>query len=31
MKVMHSEWRDRVKHWTRTLKEDFYEPLGEIS
>ncbi len=31
MKVMHSEWRDRVKHWVRTLKEDFYQPLGEIS
>ena len=31
MKLMHSEWRDRVKHWMRTLKDDFYEPLGEIS
>lgn len=31
MKVMHSEWRDRIKHWMRTLKDDFYEPLGEIS
>lgn len=30
MKVMHSEWRDRIKHWMRTLKDDFYEPLGEI-
>ncbi|MCI5650486.1 MAG: glycosyl hydrolase-related protein [Fusicatenibacter sp.] len=31
MKVMHSEWRDRIKHWIRTLKDDFYQPLGEIS
>jgi len=31
MGLMHSEWKDRVKHWIRTLKDDFYEPLGEIS
>lgn len=31
MKLMHSEWKDRVEHWIRTLKDDFYEPLGEIS
>lgn len=31
MKVMHSEWKGRIKHWIRTLKDDFYEPLGEIS
>ncbi len=31
MKVMHSEWEGRIKHWIRTLKDDFYEPLGEIS
>ena len=31
MKLMHSEWQDRVKHWLRTLKDDFYESLGEIS
>jgi len=30
-KLMQSEWRDRLKHWLRTLREDFYEPLGEIS
>ncbi len=30
MNVMHSEWRDRIAHWIRTLKDDFYEPLGEI-
>lgn len=31
MKLMHSEWQGRVGHWIRTLKDDFYEPLGEIS
>ena len=31
MKVMHSEWTDRLHHWIRTLKDDFYEPLGEIA
>ncbi len=31
MKLMHSERKDRIAHWVRTLKEDFYEPLGEIS
>ena len=30
MGVMHSEWRDRLQHWMRTLKADFYQPLGEI-
>lgn len=27
---MHSEWSGRIRHWIRTLKDDFYEPLGEI-
>ena len=31
MKVLSSEWSDRIAHWMRTLKDDFYEPLGEIS
>lgn len=30
MNVMHSEWSGRIKHWIRTLKDDFYEPLGEF-
>ncbi|MDO4285831.1 MAG: glycoside hydrolase family 38 C-terminal domain-containing protein [Eubacteriales bacterium] len=30
MKGMSAEWRDRVRHWIRTLKEDFYEPLGTL-
>ncbi len=29
-KLMKSEWRDRINHWVRTLKDDFYQPLGEI-
>lgn len=31
MKVIHSEWKGRIEHWVRTLKDDFYEPLGEIA
>ena len=30
MSIMHSEWQGRLRHWIRTLKDDFYEPLGEI-
>ncbi|WP_026669005.1 alpha-mannosidase [Butyrivibrio sp. AE3006] len=30
MNVMHSEWRGRISHWMRTLKDDFYEPIGEF-
>lgn len=30
MAIMHSEWRGRLGHWLRTLKDDFYWPLGEI-
>ena len=30
MNVMHSEWRGRIAHWMRTLKDDFYEPIGEF-
>ena len=29
-KLMKSEWRDRIGHWVRTLKDDFYQPLDEI-
>lgn len=31
MEVLDSVWKDRIDHWLRTLKEDFYKPLGEIS
>ena len=31
MQVLHSEWRGRIDHWIRTLKNDFYRPLSEIS
>lgn len=30
MNIMHSEWTGRLAHWIRTLKDDFYQPLGEI-
>lgn len=30
-KLLQSEWRGRIAHWIRTLKDDLYEPLGEIS
>ena len=30
MKLISSEWEERIKHWIRTLKEDLYQPLGEI-
>lgn len=31
MKGMKPEWTDRIEHWLRTLKADFYEPLGEVT
>lgn len=30
MAILNSEWNDRIQHWIRTLKEDFYKPLGRI-
>ena len=27
---MNAEYKDRVEHWIRTLRDDFYEPVGEI-
>ncbi|MBQ7841655.1 MAG: alpha-mannosidase [Lachnospiraceae bacterium] len=30
MKTMNAEWKGRIRHWIRTLREDLYEPLGEI-
>ena len=30
MAIMHSEWTGRLRHWLKTLKDDFYMPLGEI-
>lgn len=29
--MLSGEWEDRLAHWIRTLKQDFYEELGEIS
>ncbi len=31
MRGIDSEWADRIAHWVRALREDFYTPLGEIS
>ncbi|MCC8150468.1 MAG: glycosyl hydrolase-related protein [Lachnospiraceae bacterium] len=31
MPVLTSEWRERIDHWIRTLKRDFYHPLQELS
>ena len=30
MGIMHSEMTGRLDHWMRTLKNDFYKPLGRI-
>ena len=30
MKIQTSEWSERISHWIRTLKDDFYAPLGEL-
>ena len=30
MGVLTPEWNDRIEYWIRTLREDFYEELGEI-
>lgn len=30
MGIMSSEFRDRLGHWERTLKDDFYTPLGAV-
>lgn len=31
MNIIHSEYRDRIAHWIRTLKRDFYTPLGKLN
>lgn len=31
MSIMQAEWRGRLGHWMRTLKDDFYRPVGEIT
>ena len=31
MGIMNSEYRDRLTHWIRSLRDDFYHPLGKIS
>ena len=31
MILLSSEWTDRINHWIRTLKNDFYKPVGTIN
>ena len=31
MKIVSAELQGRLKHWIRTLKNDLYQPIGEIS
>lgn len=31
MEVLSAEWKSRIDHWIRVLKEVLYEPLGEIT
>jgi len=31
MGLLSAEYKDRLEHWIRTLKQDLYRPLGEIS
>lgn len=31
MNIIHAEWWERLVHWMRVLKQELYEPLGEIS
>lgn len=30
MSILSPEWDGRIGHWIRTLREDFYRPLGKI-
>ena len=30
MSIMTNEYRDRLRHWERTLREDLYLPMGKI-
>lgn len=31
MDIMHSEWKVRIENWIAVLKQELYQPLGEIS
>lgn len=31
VEILNSEWKDRIEHWLRTLRQDFYAELGEIT
>ena len=28
---MHSEWKVRIENWLDVLKQELYQPIGEIS
>ena len=30
MDIMHSEWKVRIENWLAVLKQDLYQPIGEI-
>ena len=31
MDIMHSEWKVRIENWIAVLKQELYQPIGEIS
>ena len=31
MDIMHSEWKVRIENWMAVLKQELYQPIGEIS
>ncbi len=31
MDLMHSEWKVRIENWIQVLKQELYEPIGEIT
>ena len=31
MDIMHSEWKVRIENWLDVLKQELYQPIGEIS
>ena len=31
MDIMHSEWKVRIQNWINVLKQELYQPIGEIT
>ena len=31
MDIMHSEWKVRIENWIAVLKQELYQPIGEIT